>query len=157
MGKDNAAIEFSRTSLLQRTWPRFRSVATLYIVALTLPISILGCVALVMLHVLRGGRLTALSPQPTGNTRKGYQPTAIVTGVHCHTRLAMQSVHSNAALLVAPVSLTSRFVQHSRIACKACRWSLGNSSYSANVSLQQANALCSACIIVRVPQFIASI
>ena len=87
MGKDNAAIEFSRTSLLQRTWPRLRSVATLYIVALTLPISILGCVALVVLHILRGGRLLALSPHPTSNTRKGYQPTAIVTGVHCHIHL----------------------------------------------------------------------
>ncbi len=87
MGKDNAAIEFSRTSLLEITWPRLRSLATLYIVALTLPISILGCVALVMLHILRGGRLVALSPHPTSKTRKGYQPTAIVTGAHCHINL----------------------------------------------------------------------
>ena len=85
MGKDNAAIEFSRTSVLQRTWPRLRSMATLYIVALTLPISILGCIALVVLHILRGGRLLALSPHPTSKKCKGYQPTAIVTGVHYHT------------------------------------------------------------------------
>ncbi len=63
----------------------------------------------------------------------------------------MQSLRSNAALLVAPVSLTSKFVQHPRTACKACRRSLGKSSYSANVSLQQATALCTAWMIVRGP------
>ena len=151
MGKDNAAIEFSRTSLLQRTWPRLRSVATLYIVALTLPISILGCVALVVMHILRGGRLTALSPHPISNTRKGYQPTAIVTGVHCHTKFATQSLRSNAALLVAPVSLTSRLVQHPRTAYKACRRSLGKLPYSADILLQQATALCTSWIILHGP------
>lgn len=152
MGKDNAAIEFSRTSLLERTWPRLRSLATLYIVALTLPISILGCVALVVLHILRGDRLVALSPHPTSKTRKGYQPTAIVTGAHCHINLP--GSHCTACSTACCTSLVDIRVCSCMLCtkhAKARRGSLVKLFYSANIPVQQATALCTAWIIAHGP------
>ena len=81
IGKDNAAVEFSKTDIIQRTWPRLRSIATLWILALTIPISVWGGLLLVLAHLLKGGRLVGCSPNPSNKTRKGYHPTAIVTGV----------------------------------------------------------------------------
>ena len=81
IGKDNAAVEFSKTDIIQRTWPRLRSIATLWILALTIPISVWGGLLLVLAHLLKGGRLVGWSPNPSNKTRKGYHPTAIVTGV----------------------------------------------------------------------------
>ena len=80
IGKDNAAVEFSKTDIIQRTWPRLRSIATLWILALTIPISVWGGLLLVLAHLLKGGRLVGWSPNPSNKTRKGYHPTAIVTG-----------------------------------------------------------------------------
>lgn len=81
IGKDNAAVEFSKTTVIQRIWPRLRSIATLYVLALTLPISVCGCLYFIAVHLLRGGRLVGMSPSPSSKNRKGYHPTAIVTGV----------------------------------------------------------------------------
>lgn len=84
IGKENAAVEFSKTDLIQRTWPRLRSIATLWILALTIPISVWGGVLLVLAHLLKGGRLVGWSSNPSNKTRKGYHPTAIVTGMLLH-------------------------------------------------------------------------
>ena len=80
IGKDNAAVEFSKTDIIQRTWPRLRSIVTLWILALTIPISVWGGLLLVLAHLLKGGRLVGWNPNPSSKTRKGYHPTAIVTG-----------------------------------------------------------------------------
>ena len=94
VGKDNAAVEFSRTTLLERTWPRIRSVATLYILALTLPVSICGCLVLVAMHLLKGGRLVAFSPHPTNKTgTHRHHPTAIVTGMSSQLSCNAQPAH----------------------------------------------------------------
>ena len=81
VGKDNAAKEFARTSLLQRTWPRLRSVATLIILSWTIPVSLFGCFLLCTLHLLRGGDLIGIGKVASGRARnKRFHRTVIVSG-----------------------------------------------------------------------------
>lgn len=81
VGKDNAAKEFARTSLLQRTWPRLRSVATLIILSWTIPVSLFGCFLLCALHLLRGGDLIGIGKVASGRARnKRFHRTVIVSG-----------------------------------------------------------------------------
>lgn len=81
IGKENAAKEFSRTSLLQRTWPRLRSIAALVILSWTIPISLFGCILLCMRHMLRGGNLIGIGKVASGRARnKRFHKTVIVAG-----------------------------------------------------------------------------
>lgn len=81
VGKDNAAKEFARTSLLQRTWPRLRSIATLILLSWTIPVSLFGCFVLCTLHLLRGGNLIGFGKVSSGPARnKRLHDTVIVTG-----------------------------------------------------------------------------
>ena len=102
VGKDNAAKEFARTSLLQRTWPRLRSVATLIILSWTIPVSLFGCFLLCTLHLLRGGDLIGIGKVATGRARnKRFHKTVIVAG-RC-LDLSYCTTLQGAALLVVHI------------------------------------------------------
>ena len=81
VGKDNAAKEFAKTSLLQRTWPRLRSIATLIILCWTIPVSLFGCFLLCASHLLKGGSLIGIGKVASGRARnEKFHKTVIVAG-----------------------------------------------------------------------------
>ena len=123
VGKDNAAKEFAKTSLLQRTYPRLRSIATLIILCWTIPVSLLGCFLLCASHLLKGGNLIGIGKVASGRARnKKFHKTVIVAGglsalpnfaltsnskycvwIACHVHVCCHVYNDECAVLLFPL------------------------------------------------------